>query len=106
MTHQINWKKIGLYLLLSFGISWTIAGIIKLLDLQLSSTISTVLIATLYMPAPATFIIQKWIYKENFSQYGWAFDKKNIKWFGYTILLFLLLITLSFIATACLEIRI
>lgn len=100
MTHQINWKKIGLYLLLSFGISWTIAGIMKLLDLQLSSTISTVLIATLYMPAPAiaTFIIQKWIYKENFLQYGWAFDKKNIKWFGYTILLFLLLIVLSFIA--------
>lgn len=98
MLHQINWKKIGIYLLLSFGISWAVAGVLKLLDLELSSTTAMVLIAAIYMPAPAiaTFIIQKWIYKEGFSEYGWRFDKKNIKWFLYTIVAFLLLIALTF----------
>jgi uncharacterized protein len=94
----MNWKKINLYILLAFSISWLVALVMKLANIEYSSTTATILIAALYMPGPAlaTFIIQKYIYKEGFKQYGWTFDKKNFKWFLYTPLIFLSLIMLTF----------
>ncbi|MCC6278953.1 MAG: CPBP family intramembrane metalloprotease [Saprospiraceae bacterium] len=98
MPNQINWNKIGVYILLTFGISWTIAGIMWLLGISLGSTTSVILIAGLYMPGPAlaTFVLQKYVYKEGFQQYGWRFDKKAWKWLVATPLLFVALILLTF----------
>ncbi len=100
----MNWKKINLYILLSFGISWTVALIMKLAHIDYGSTLSLIIIGGLYMPGPAiaTFIIQKFIYKEGFKQYGWTFDKKNYKWFLYTPLIFISLILLTFATVALL----
>jgi uncharacterized protein len=95
---EINWKKINLYILLAFGLSWLMALMMKLTHIEYGSVISFVIIGGFYMPAPAlaTFIIQKFIYKENFKQYGWTFDKQNYKWFLYTALIFIVLIALIF----------
>ncbi len=94
----MNWKKINLYILFSFAFSWTVALIMALAHVKLGSILGTVLLAALYMPGPAlaTFVIQKYIYKEGFKQYGWTFDKKAIKWVLFTPLLFLALTLLTF----------
>ncbi len=96
--HIMNWKKIKLYLLLSFVFSWTAALIMFLSRVDIGGILGTVLLATLYMPGPAlaTFVIQKFIYKEGFKQYGWTFDKKAWKWILFTPLLFLALTLLTF----------
>jgi hypothetical protein len=61
--------------------------------------LGTVLLAVLYMPGPAlaTFIVQKYIYKEGFKQYGWSFSKKAWKWILFTPLIFLALTILTFV---------
>jgi membrane protease YdiL (CAAX protease family) len=94
----MNWKKISLYILFSFVFSWTVALIMFLAQIKIGSILGTVFLAALYMPGPAlaTFVIQKYIYKEGFKQYGWTFDKKAIKWIFFTPLLFLALFTLTF----------
>jgi len=60
--------------------------------------LGTILLALLFMPGPAlaTFIIQKFIYKEGFKQYGWTFDGKAWKWILFTPLIFLALTLLTF----------
>jgi membrane protease YdiL (CAAX protease family) len=95
----MNWKKINLYILFSFAFSWTIALIMRLGNIPIGSIPGTILLAVLYMPGPAvaTFVIQKFIYKEGFRQYGWAFDPKAIKWILFTPLIFLALTTLTFV---------
>jgi hypothetical protein len=95
----MNWKKIKLYLLFSFGLSWTVALIMALAHVKLDSILGTVLLAVLYMPGPAlaTFIVQKYIYKEGFKQYGWSFSKKAWKWILFTPLIFLALTILTFV---------
>jgi hypothetical protein len=95
----MNWKKIKLYLLFSFGFSWTVALIMALAHVKLDSILGTVLLAVLYMPGPAlaTFIVQKYIYKEGFKQYGWSFSKKAWKWILFTPLIFLALTILTFV---------
>jgi hypothetical protein len=94
----MNWKKINLYILLSFSFSWTVALIMALAHVKLDSILGTVLLAVLYMPGPAlaTFVIQKFIYKEGFKQYGWTFTKKAWKWILFTPLIFLALTFLTF----------
>ena len=98
INNAINWKKINLYILIAFGFCWTIALIMKLAHIEYGSTTSFIIIGGLYMPGPAlaTFIIQRFIYKEGFKQYGWRFDKKNFRWFLYTILIFIAIILLTF----------
>lgn len=100
----MNLKKILLYLLFAFGISWTMALLMKLAHIDYGSIYSLVIIALLYMPGPAfaTFIVQKLIYKEGFGTYGWTFDKNNYRWFLYTPLFFLALILLTFATIALL----
>jgi membrane protease YdiL (CAAX protease family) len=94
----VNWKKINLYILISFGISWTVALIMKLTHIEYGGLSSVIITGGLYMPGPAiaTFIIQKFIYKEGFKQYGWTFDKKAIKWLFFTLLIFIALLLLTF----------
>jgi len=97
INNAVNWKKIWLYILIAFGFCWTIALVMKIANIEYGSTLSLIIIAGLYMPGPAlaTFVIQKYIYKEGFKQYGWAFDKKNYIWFLKTILIFLVMIFLT-----------
>ena len=75
-----------------------------LAHINLGSILGIVLIAGLYMPGPAlaTFVIQKYIYKEGFKQYGWTFDMKAIKWILLTPLLFLALTIMTFAVIALL----
>lgn len=75
-----------------------------LAHVSLGSILGMVLLAGLYMPAPAlaTFVIQKYIYKEGFKKYGWTFDRKAIKWILFTPLLFLALTLLTFTIIALL----
>lgn len=96
----MNWKKIGIYLLLSFAISWAVAGVLKIFDMELGTVSATILIAGIYMPGPAlaTFIIQKFIYKEGFKEYGWNYDRSAIKWILRTPLFFIGLLLLTFAA--------
>lgn len=95
--NTINWKKVRLYILIAFGFCWTIALLMELTHVKYGSTTSFIIIGGLYMPGPAlaTFIIQKYVYKEGFRQYGWAFDKRNYKWFLKVILIFLAIIFLT-----------
>jgi uncharacterized protein len=95
----LNWKKINLYLLFAFSISWSAALLMKLTHIEYGTIMSTVIIAALYMPGPAlaTFIVQKFIYKEKFKTYGWTFNAERWNWIFYTILIFLALILLTFL---------
>ncbi len=104
INSPINWKKISLYILIAFGFCWTIALIMYLTHIEYGSTVSLIIIGGLYMPGPAlaTFIVQKFIYKEGFKQYGWHFGIKNYKWFLYTILIFVAIIFLTFTVIALL----
>jgi len=94
----MDWKKINLYLLLTFGFSWTVALIMWLCHIRLDSLLGTALVAALFMPGPAvsTFIVQKFIYKEGFKNYGWSFERKAIRWILFTPLAFLGLTGLTF----------
>ncbi len=96
-SDTINWKKIGLYIVIAFGFCWTIALLMKLAHIQYGTTLSLIVLGGLYMPGPAlaTFLIQKFIYKQGFKQYGWTFDIKNYKWFLKTILIFLAIIFMT-----------
>ena len=99
MSKNINWKKIGLYLLVSFGISWLVGSLMSLLDIGLNTPHGVAIVGVFYMggPAIATFVIQKFIFKEGFKQYGWTFNRKAIKWVLLTPLLFLTFILLTFL---------
>ena len=72
----MNRKKIALYILTAFGFSWIVALVMKLAHVDYGTLTGTIMIGALYMPGPAlaTFIIQKFIYKEGFKQYGWFFQ--------------------------------
>lgn len=94
----MNIKKTGIYILFSFAFSWSVALIMHFAHIEYGSLAATILIGGLYMPGPAvaTFFIQKFIYKEGFKTYGWAFNKKEIKWLLLTPLVFLSMFLLTF----------
>ena len=93
----INWKKINLYILFVFAYCWSIALAMKLAHIEYGSIASFVIIGGLYMPGPAlaTFVIQKYIYKEGFREYGWRYDRNRIKWHFASILIFCAIIFLT-----------
>ncbi len=85
----MNWKKINLYILFACASNWTVGLIMYLAHIKMDSILGVVLLAALYMPGPAlaTFIIQKYIYKKGFKEYGWTFDRKAIKWILFPVIL-------------------
>lgn len=95
MIKDINYKKISWYIVIAFAFSWLLAGLQYFLGLS-SNYIAKLLfgVAIMWGPALATIIVQKKIYKDKLKQYGWAFDFKQMKWYLYTILLFILFIFL------------
>lgn len=76
----MNTRKILLFLLFAFGISWISAGIVYLAGIPYGSTISLVVTATFFMMAPAlaAVIVQKGIYKLPLKELG--LDFKRTKW--------------------------
>ena len=56
---KMDKKKIGLFLLFAFGISWTCGGILYLLGIEYGSTISVFSTAILFMCAPAIAAIRR-----------------------------------------------
>lgn len=78
----MNIKKITLFCLFAYGISWLVALLMYLLEVPYGSITSTIMIALLYMPAPAfaTLIVQKVIYKESLTPYGLVLKGISIKW--------------------------
>ena len=98
----MNYKKILRFIVLSFSISWASALAMKLFNIPYGSMASLVVIAICYMggPAIATFILQKFVYKESFTRYGWTISHRKKIWFLYTPLTFIALIgaTLGVIA--------
>lgn len=65
-------KKIGLFLLFAFGISWISGGAMCFLGVEYGSTMSTLSTAILFMCAPAiaAIIVQKFFYKEPIKDMG------------------------------------
>ena len=100
----MNWRKIGLFLLLAFGISWLSAAGIYFGGIEYGKGLSILIVACLYMPAPAisALIVQKYIYKEPFEPLGWTWKGIDWKWIFGTILIsiFFVLGTMAVIGLA------
>ncbi len=61
----MNKRKILLFLLIAFVLSWSIGGIIYLLHIDIKSiTAVFLLVGYMYMPALSALLVQKYIYKE------------------------------------------
>lgn len=97
----MNWKKIGLFLAISYSISWITAAIIYLSGLEFGKMLSTILVACFYMPAPAVsaLIVQKYIYKQELVSIGWKWTDIDWKWIAGTIIIaiYFILGTLGFV---------
>ena len=95
-------KKIVRFIALAFSISWLAALVMYLLDIAYGSILSLVIIALIYMPAPAyaTLILQKFVYKGTLAEYGLTFRNISLRWLIITILCILVLVlgTLALIA--------
>ncbi|MDX2245654.1 MAG: CPBP family glutamic-type intramembrane protease [Bacteroidia bacterium] len=84
----MNLRKIALYLLLSYGISWGTALITWLADIKMNEMPGSLLIGGLFMwgPALAVFIVQKGIYKEPLADYGFSVKNFDYRFFFGSIL--------------------
>jgi membrane protease YdiL (CAAX protease family) len=73
-------KKVRQFILLTFLISWSVALAAYLLNVQYGSILSFIILAVLFMPGPAyaTLILQKLVYRETLTLYG--FTLKNLSW--------------------------
>jgi membrane protease YdiL (CAAX protease family) len=83
----MNWRKIILFLIIAFTISWITAGIIHFTDIEFGSFTSIVLMALFYMASPAisVVIVQKVIYKSSLQEYGMVWKGMKWKWLLITI---------------------
>lgn len=105
-------KKINYFLLLTFAISWSSLALIKLLGLENGSLGFTIIIAFLYMCAPAlaTFIVKKLVFKEPLSDYGLQFKVFDYRWIIHsaigTILFIFLTLALVFLLGNILKISV
>lgn len=73
-------RKVLQFILLTFLISWSVAGVAYLLHVTYGSIPSLIITVVGYMPAPAfaTLILQKLVYRESLTAYG--FTLKNVSW--------------------------
>jgi membrane protease YdiL (CAAX protease family) len=77
---NMNIKKVFLFILIAFGISWTSALILHLCDIPYGQGWSMLVVAVFYMMAPAAsaVIVQKAIYKQPLKEFGLNF--KQTRW--------------------------
>lgn len=73
-------RKTLLFLMFAFGVSWLSAGVLFVSGVKYGSGLSMLVVATLYMMAPAVsaLIVQRLIYKEPIKELG--FDFKQTQW--------------------------
>ncbi len=97
-TKSINWKKIFLFLIITFSFSWLVALVLYILEIDFNSILSTISIAFFYMfgPALGAVVVQKFIYKDKLSSIGFNFDKTKIKEYVKIPIVFLLLLFFCF----------
>jgi membrane protease YdiL (CAAX protease family) len=83
---KMDFRKIVLFLLFAFGISWLSAGVMLLLNIPYGSTLSIIIVAIAYMGAPAiaALLVQKVFYKQEITALG--FDFKNTSWKNFLLL--------------------
>src|SRR5947207_14740956 len=75
-------KKVLQFILLTFLISWSVAGLTYLLHIAYGSILFFVMIAVFYMPAPAyaTLILQKLLYGSSLQPYGFTLKNISLRW--------------------------
>ena len=97
----MNLKKIALYLLFSFGLSWGLAALVGWTSLSESDGIGGLLIGVAYMwgPAVAVLVVQGLIYRKSLKPYGWQFERLRWRWLLLNALLpvAVLIATLGFV---------
>ena len=90
-------KKVIQFILLTFLISWSVALIAYLFNVRYGSILSMVILAVLFMPAPAlaTLILQKLVYKSTLTPYGFTLKNLSRRWLLITTVGFTLFIVLG-----------
>src|SRR6185436_8930201 len=90
-------KKVLQFILLTFLISWSVAGAAYLLHITYGSLPSLLVIAVCYMPGPAfaTLILQKVIYRDTLKPYGFTLKNLSWRWLLITTVGFVLFIVLG-----------
>jgi membrane protease YdiL (CAAX protease family) len=90
-------KKVLQFILLTFLISWSVALAAYLLHITYGSILSIVILAVLYMPAPAyaTLILQKLVYRGPLKPYGFTLKNVSVRWLLITTVGFALFIVLG-----------
>ncbi|MCF8277575.1 MAG: CPBP family intramembrane metalloprotease [Flavobacteriales bacterium] len=90
----MNLRKIGLFLLFAFGISWLSSIGLYFSGIEYGSGLSIFIIAVFYMTGPAisTLIVQRLFYKEGIEKYGWRWKTIKWKWMVGTIIISILFI--------------
>src|SRR5438045_9369970 len=75
-------KKVLQFILLTFLITWSVAGVTYLLHINYGSIPSLLIIAVCYMPAPAyaTLILQKLVYRGSLKPYGFTLKNLSLRW--------------------------
>jgi hypothetical protein len=75
-------KRILQFILLTFLISWSVAGATYLLHISYGSIPSLIITAVCFMPGPAfaTLILQKLIYRGTLTRYGFTLSNLSLRW--------------------------
>src|SRR5438552_12016552 len=75
-------KKVLQFILLTFLITWSVAGVTYLLHINYGSIPSLVINAVCYMPEPAyaTLILQKLVYRGSLTAYGFTLKNLSLRW--------------------------
>ena len=79
-------KKVLQFILLTFLISWSVAGAAYLLNITYGSIASLLIIVVGYMPGPAyaTLILQKLVYRSSLKPYGFTLKNLSLRWLFVT----------------------
>ena len=91
-TNPVEWKKVSLFLLLAFGLSWGI-DLLLYLTAGYGSNASTLLLLQLQMltPAASAIFLGLFIFKD--SRIAWRTNQGNARWFMVFYLIFTLFYT-------------
>ena len=90
-------KKVRQFILVTFLISWSVALAAYLLHIRYGTIPSYIVLAVLFMPAPAyaTLILQKLIYRDTLTRYGFTLKHLSWRWLMITTFGFAWLIVLG-----------
>ncbi len=80
-------KKVGLFLLIAFAISWSVVAALYFVGIEFMSPWFWAAIAVLYMPAPAyaTLIVAS-VFKQKYAAYGLEVQYLSLPWYLWSII--------------------